>query len=233
MEVPAFLADGPASRAEVAALHGAIRHADAAVGRIAAAFRGSARADDVVLGFAADHGLAMPGAKCTLYDPGLEVTLLLAGAGIPAGERRPDLVSGVDVGPTLWARAGVDAPSGVDGRDLLADGAPRDLVFAEKTFHGYYDPMRAVRSQVAKLIVNFGVGFRVEVPGDVDDRGRQGNASVPPRCHGVPERPPHTPDRSCQRIAAPRLSRVLHGREFSPTACSTMPSGNVPGTVRA
>jgi N-sulfoglucosamine sulfohydrolase len=53
----------------------------------------------VVLGFAADHGLAMPGAKCTLYDPGLEITLLLAGAGIPAGQRRADLVSGVDVGP--------------------------------------------------------------------------------------------------------------------------------------
>lgn len=167
VEVPAFLPDGPASRAEVAALHGAIRNADAAVGQIAAAFCGSARAEDVVLGFAADHGLAMPGAKCTLYDPGIEVTLLLAGAGVPAGQRRSDLVSGVDVGPTLWARAGVDAPSGVDGRDLLAGGAPRDLVFAEKTFHSYYDPMRAVRSPAAKLIVNFGVGFRVEVPGDV------------------------------------------------------------------
>jgi N-sulfoglucosamine sulfohydrolase len=171
VQVPAFLPDGPASRSEIAALHGAIRHADAAVGRIAAAFLGSARAGEVVLGFAADHGLAMPGAKCTLYDPGLEITLLLAGAGIPAGQRRSDLVSGVDVGPTLCARAGVDAPSGVDGRDLLAGvlagGPPRELVFAEKTFHSYYDPMRAVRSATAKLIVNFGVGFRVEVPGDV------------------------------------------------------------------
>ena len=166
VDVPAFLPDGPASRAEVAALHGAIRHADAAVGRIADAFRGSARAGDVVLGFAADHGLAMPRAKCTLYDPGIEITLLLAGAGIPAGERRSDLVSGVDVGPTLWARAGVDG-RGVDGHDLLAGRAPRERVFAEKTFHSYYDPMRAVRSPVAKLIVNFGIGFRVEVPGDV------------------------------------------------------------------
>ena len=175
VDVPAFLPDGPASRAEVAALHGAIRHADAAVGRIADAFRGSARAGDVVLGFAADHGLAMPRAKCTLYDPGIEIALLLAGAGVPAGERRSDLVSGVDVGPTLWARAGVDAPSGVDalagvdGHDLLAGRAPRERVFAEKTFHSYYDPMRAVRSPVAKLIVNFGVGFRVEVPADVTE----------------------------------------------------------------
>ena len=29
--------------------------------------------------------------------------------------------------------------------------------------------MRAVRSPVAKLIVNFGIGFRVEVPGDVTE----------------------------------------------------------------
>lgn len=133
------------------------------------AIHNQARGHDVVLGFAADHGLAMPGAKCTLYDPGIEVTLLLAGAGVPAGERRSDLVSGVDVGPTLWARAGVDSPSGVDGRDLLGGWTPRERVFAEKTFHSYYDPMRAVRSPVAKLIVNFGVGFRVEVPGDVTE----------------------------------------------------------------
>jgi arylsulfatase A-like enzyme len=167
VEVPVFLPDGSAAGAVVAALYGAIGHADAAVGQIAAAFWGSPRVGDVVFGFAADHGLAMPGAKCTLYDPGLEVALLLAGAGIPVGQRRSDLVSGVDVGPTLWALAGVDAPSGVDGRDLLAGGAPRALVFAEKTFHSYYDLMRAVRSPAAKLIVNFGVGFRVEVPGDV------------------------------------------------------------------
>jgi arylsulfatase A-like enzyme len=186
VQVPAFLPDGPASRAEVAALHGAIRHADAAVGRIAAAFWDSARAGEVVLGFAADHGLAMPGAKCTLYDPGLEITLLLAGAGIPAGQRRADLVSGVDVGPTLWARAGAGAPSGVDGRDLLAGGTPRELVFAEKTYHSYYDPMRAVRSPAAKLIVNFSAGFRVEVPGDVtvgaifrSDPGRYTGAAHP------------------------------------------------------
>ena len=146
------------------------------MGRIATAFLNSARAGDVVLGFAADHGLAMPGAKCTLYDPGLEITLFLVGAGVPAAQRRSDLVSGVDVGPTLWARAGVDAPPGVDGRDLLAGGAPRERVFAEKTFHSYYDPMRAVRSPDAKLIVNFGVGFRVEVPGDVAE-GRSSAAT--------------------------------------------------------
>jgi arylsulfatase A-like enzyme len=63
----------------------------------------------------------------------------------------------------------VDALAGVDGHDLLAGRAPRERVFAEKTFHSYYDPMRAVRSPVAKLIVNFGVGFRVEVPADVTE----------------------------------------------------------------
>ena len=154
----------------MAALHGAIRNADAAVGRDRRCLhRGSARADDVVLGFAADHGAGpMPRAKCTLYDPGTGDNPALGRApGFRPGQRRSDFVSGVDVGPTLWALAGIQAPPGIDGRDLLRQRGARERIFAEKTFHSYYDPMRAVRSADAKLIVNFGIGFRVEVPGDV------------------------------------------------------------------
>jgi arylsulfatase A-like enzyme len=44
---------------------------------------------------------------------------------------------------------------------------PRSEVFAEKTFHTYYEPMRAVRGDHLKLVVNFEVSTRVDVPTDV------------------------------------------------------------------
>ena len=40
-------------------------------------------------------------------------------------------------------------------------------VFAEKTFHTYYEPMRAVRTETHKLIVNFEVSTAVDVPADI------------------------------------------------------------------
>jgi arylsulfatase A-like enzyme len=44
---------------------------------------------------------------------------------------------------------------------------PRRQVFAEKTFHTYYEPMRAIRTEHHKLIVNFEVSTAVDVPADI------------------------------------------------------------------
>jgi arylsulfatase A-like enzyme len=61
----------------------------------------------------------------------------------------------------------VAIPAGVQGRSLLGDGAGREAIFAEKTFHSYYDPMRCIRTRTHKLIRNFETAFAVEVPGDI------------------------------------------------------------------
>ncbi|HEX2680509.1 MAG TPA: sulfatase/phosphatase domain-containing protein, partial [Candidatus Dormibacteraeota bacterium] len=122
------------------------------------------RAEDAVVVFTTDHGLAMPRAKCTLYDPGLEVALIVRGPGFGRGVVEDGLVSNVDVLPTLLEAAGVDVPDGTQGRSF---SELRDAIYAEKTFHSYYDPMRCVRTKRHKYIRNFETAFAVEVPGDI------------------------------------------------------------------
>ena len=167
VEVPRFLEDTPEARSELAALQKAIETMDLAAGRVLAALEKAGRAESAIVVFTTDHGLAMPRAKCTLYDPGIEVALIMRWPAGGLGGVRDDLVSNIDVLPTLLEAAGIEIPREVQGRSLLHGDRRRDAIFAEKTFHSYYDPMRAIRTSTHKLIRNFETAFRVEVPGDI------------------------------------------------------------------
>ncbi len=171
--VPPYVPDAPASRQDFAAFQGAIRQMDAGVGRILHALDELDIADRTCVVFATDHGAAMPRAKCTLYDPGIEVALLWRWpAVLPGGRVVSDLVSNVDVTPSLLEALRLPVPASVQGRSfwpVLTGRAyePRGEIFAEKTFHTHYEPMRAVRTLDTKLIVNFEVSTTVDVPSDV------------------------------------------------------------------
>ena len=172
-DIPRYLPAGPEATGELAALEVAIAQMDSAVGRVLGALEAAGRAENAIVLFTTDHGLAMPRAKCTLYDPGLEVALI---ARWPQGDLRtgeaPALVSNIDVLPTLLHCAGQEIPKNVQGSTLLPlmrgeKESHRDAIFGEKTFHSYYDPMRCVRTSRHKYIRNFETAFAVEVPGDI------------------------------------------------------------------
>jgi arylsulfatase A-like enzyme len=166
LELPGYLPKTLESVEEMTAVQETITAMDAAAGRFLDALEEAGRAHDAFVVFTTDHGLAMPRAKCTLYDPGIEVTLLTRwpAGGLSGGEVRTQMVSNIDVLPALLVAAGVPVPDGVQGRSL---DEVRDAIFAEKTFHSYYDPMRCVRTERYKLIHNFESAFAVEVPADI------------------------------------------------------------------
>jgi N-sulfoglucosamine sulfohydrolase len=174
VQVPSYLPDAPAAREEFAALQGAIAALDQGVGQIVTALEENGLTQNTWLIFTVDHGLAMPRAKGTLYDSGLGVALIMhwPAAGISGGRRYAQLVSHVDLVPTLLEGIGLPLPDNLHGRSywpLLQGEAYREneAVFAEKTFHTAYEPMRAVRTQSHKLIVNFEVGPLMDVADDV------------------------------------------------------------------
>ena len=163
LSIPGYLRDTPGTRAEIAELQGAVRHMDEQMGRVLAAVDEMGLASNTLVVFTTDHGIALPRAKCTVYEPGLQTALILrlpSRPGWRGGLRKRELISNVDDLPSILEAAGLPVPANVQGRSFapLLDGRPyqpREAVFGELTYHGYYDPCRSVRTGKHKLIVNF------------------------------------------------------------------------------
>jgi arylsulfatase A-like enzyme len=172
--VPPYLDDTPGTRRDFAALQGSVRQWDEAIGRILDLLDARGLTDNTLVVITTDHGVAMPRAKCTLYDPGIEVLLMLRWPGhLAPGTRHDAMLSNIDVLPTLLEACGSQAPPEIQGRSFwpLLTGAvyqPNEYVFAEQTFHTYYSPMRGVRTRRFKYIRNFENG-RTVVPSDIQE----------------------------------------------------------------
>ncbi len=161
--VPPFLPDTPACRAELAEYYQAISRLDQGVGRLIAILKAAGRYDSTLIIYLSDNGAAFPGAKTTLYDPGMRLPCIVRAPGRKhPGATQGAMVTWADLAPTLLEVAGGRAPDGVfDGRSFRAglDGAELrgwDEVYASHTFHEItmYYPMRVVRTRRHKLIHN-------------------------------------------------------------------------------
>jgi len=163
VEVPGYLRGTSGTREELAGLQGAVRHVDEQFGRWMQVIQELGLEKNTLVIVTTDHGIAMPRAKCSVYEPGLQVALLLRHAGRKGwhgGVVRNEMVSNIDVLPTLLELAGIPVPANVQGRSFapLLDGGtytPNARIFGELTYHGYYDPQRSIRTERHKLIANF------------------------------------------------------------------------------
>ena len=175
IEVPPYLPDRPGIREDLAGLHGLIWVVDKCVGSIRDALDETGLAEDTLFIFTTDHGIAMPRAKGTCYDPGLGTVLIMHWPRYFDGGRRYDeLLTNCDLLPTILDLAEVPTPDCLDGRSFLPllEGEqyqPRDDIYAEMTWHDKYNPMRAIRTNRYKYIRNFGQRPLVYLPRDIWD----------------------------------------------------------------
>jgi len=172
--VPPWLPDNTWVRDELARFHGSIRCMDECVGSILETLASSGLDETTFVMFTTDHGMAFPRAKATLYDPGIETALIMrmpAGDG-PAGVVAPELISSVDIAPTLLEIAGAPVPGAVQGRSfrglLTGDSyEPRECVFSEKNYQDIYDPTRCVRTGRFKYIRSWTPQPRITISKDM------------------------------------------------------------------
>ena len=122
-------------------------------------------ADDTIVVYWSDHGVGLPRAKRWLYDSGMHVPLIVRvpekfridGQGKP-GQVSDQLVSLIDLGPTVLNLAGVAVPSHMQGLAFLGPKtpSPRDYVYgARDRMDERYDIIRAVRDRRFKYIRNY------------------------------------------------------------------------------
>lgn len=173
VRVPPYLRDKPEVRDELARFHGAIRFLDDAVGRILKALRDTEQESNTLVVFTTDHGEAFPGAKSTLFEPGIRTAMMMRWPEGFQGGRRPEpMISHVDLLPTLVELAGAVPSPEVQGRSfapLLKEEAyqARNHVYVQKDYHDTYDPMRCVRGERYKYIRSYEDRLRISLPGDI------------------------------------------------------------------
>lgn len=159
--VPNYLADTPEVCKELEAFQACVQLADAAVGRMIKALEDAGLMRNTLVVFTSDHGMPFPRAKCTLFDPGLEVPLVMTGpmlASLPS-DTYHGLTSMIDLYPTLCELLGLAIPSVVQGVSHVSameqQTLGREELYAQLTYHDYYDPLRCVRTDRYKLIASF------------------------------------------------------------------------------
>ncbi len=165
IHVPPWLVDEPSAREDLAGFQGSIRRLDQAVGCILDYLDGNELRENTLVVFLADHGMPYPRAKHSLYEPGCEIAALMRcpAAGWCGGRSCPQLLSGVDLLPTLLDVLGIPKPDNLEGRSFWGllneeENAERDEVFTEQNFNAYFDVSRAIRSTSFKMIANFSPG---------------------------------------------------------------------------
>ena len=129
-------------RAFLAEYYRYISYLDAQIGRVLAALEASPHAQNTIIVFSADSGVARGShglvGKQNVYEHSMRVPLIIAGPGIPADKRTDAMCYLFDVLPTLGARCGVSAPKDSKGKDFnstLSDAtkpARPQLMFAYK-----------------------------------------------------------------------------------------------------
>ena len=173
--VPDYLPDSPECRAELAQYYQSVSRIDQGLGKLVQILKDADQYENTLILYLSDNGIAFPGAKTTLYEPGMCLPLIVRGPDqSKRGIATDAMVSWTDLTPTLLDFAGLDLSRlehkngkeqtvkySFHGRSFLPvldkeQALDWDYVFASHTFHEItmYYPMRVIRTRQFKYTLN-------------------------------------------------------------------------------
>jgi arylsulfatase A-like enzyme len=143
-------------REHIAAYYGMITHADAQMGRVLDTLEQTGHANDTIVIFAADNGLAVGQhgllGKQNLYDHSVRVPLVIGGPGLPRGARCDSFCYLLDLFPTICDLTGLPVPATVEGKSLAPLLKNPKAKVRDTVFFAYRHVQRGVRTDRWKLI---------------------------------------------------------------------------------
>ena len=156
--VPPTFPDTPKVREALAQMYTQIEIADSCLGDLLKQLADDGLADNTIVVHWSDHG-PLPRGKRWPYDSGIHIPMIVRWPHRVAGGVVSDqLVSSMDLGPSMLSVCGIQIPSHMQGQAFLGDDAapPRRYIHASRDRHdSAYDRVRAVRDERFKYLRNY------------------------------------------------------------------------------
>lgn len=158
-----YYPDTPTVRADIARHYQNISAMDSQVGQIVTYLEESGLAKNTIIIWTSDHGDGLPRAKRELYDSGLKVPMVMywperfRPKHMSPGATDSQLISFVDLAPTVLSLVGAEIPVAMQGQDFVSPLTPaRKYVYASRDrIDEVPDRQRAIRSNRFKLIRSY------------------------------------------------------------------------------
>jgi len=161
--VPGFLPDLPKVREELSYYFNSVKRLDDAFGKVMQALEESGYADNTLVIFISDNGIALPFAKANVYNASNRSPFIIRWPGtIKKGSvNSTDIVSIIDFMPTVLEALNIPAPKKIDGKSFLpllkgSRQIGRYKAFMETDYKnsGGPTPMRSVITKQYNYIYN-------------------------------------------------------------------------------
>ncbi|MDI1323697.1 MAG: sulfatase [Algoriphagus sp.] len=157
--IPPYYPDDSISRAVMARFVSNVMTMDSQVGEILKQLKEDGLYENTIIFFYSDHGDGLPYAKREMYDRGLRAPLMIKAPFLKPGTVDAQLVSFVDLGPTVLSLAGVEIPETIQGKAFLGKQKSQTLrkyIYAGRDrMDSEYDRVRAVSDGRYKYIRNY------------------------------------------------------------------------------
>ncbi len=154
--VPAYLPDTLEVRTDIARHYDSLVVQDQGIARALDALEKSGEKDNTIVVYLSDHGRGLPREKRWCYEAGIHMPLIIRWPGrLEGGVTSDELVSWVDIAPTLLSALGIPVPESFQGNVFLGSPA-REYCFAGRDrMDEAFDRVRAARDKRFLYIRNF------------------------------------------------------------------------------
>lgn len=160
---PDLAALGGTAHQHLGGYYGMVKRLDEALGRLIDALRSLQLLDNTIVLFTSDHGCHFKTRnseyKRSCHDSSIRVPTALIGPGFQAGGRIQELVSLLDLPPTLLDAAGIPVPESMQGRSILPLAQKKSVDWPKEAF------IQISESEVGRAIRTNRWKYSVHAPG--------------------------------------------------------------------